>query len=151
MSRTLLIIDMQTGFRSARNEGLQERIAHEVRLAKRRRAPILVVEYIGFGPTYAPIKHAIGTYRRIATAQKNQDDGSGEIYMLAKRKGFDLGKWRVCGINIAYCVNKTVRGLRELVPDVDIEIKESACNCRYGKRAGWQIFNECNGQTVKHV
>lgn len=151
MARTLLIIDMQVGFRSAKNLDLQERIAHEVRLAKKRRAAIVVVEYDGFGKTHDPIHNAIGDYKLQATVHKNRDDGSEEVVVAANKNGFDVKHWRVCGVNIAYCVNKTVSGLRNLLKDVDIEVKEDACNCNVGKELGWKIFDRWNGEFVKHV
>lgn len=150
MARTLLIIDMQEGFRSAQSLQLQERIAHEVKLAKKRGAAIVVVEYDGFGKTHVPIQEAIGDYKLQATVHKNRDDGSEEVFIAANENGFDIKHWRVCGVNIAYCVNKTVSGLRGLMAGVDIEVKEDACNCSVGKDS-WKIFDRCNGQFVKHV
>jgi len=151
MSRTLLIIDVQTGFRSAGDATMQKNICDEIRRAKKRKAAIIVLEYEGFGPTYLPIQQAIGDYQRFAVAQKGEDDGSEPVLQTALQRRFNRSRWRVCGVNIAYCVNKTVKGLRARIPNTDIEVKQDACNCRYGVQKGWRKFDRANGQAVKRI
>lgn len=151
MARTLLIIDMQIGFATANEERVIENVCEEVYLAKKRGAGILVVEYRGFGKTIARITDTIGNYVRQGRTTKVEDDGSKQVFNAARRLDFDMSRWRVCGVNIAYCVSKTVQGLHTLIPDTHIEIRKRACNCSRILPESWKVFNQYNGQYTRAV
>jgi hypothetical protein len=151
MSRTLLIVDMQTkGFSTADDDNLVENVCKEVKRAKKRRAGIVVCEYMGYGKTDHRIMNAIGSYHRFNMCYKRGDDGSRSVAHIAQKSDFDVSNWRVCGVNIAYCINATVEGLRKRIPKTHIEVKKDACSCVLSDRASWNKFDKVNG-TVKRV
>jgi hypothetical protein len=150
MSRILLVIDAQPGFPSARKPELIRNICREIKLAKKRQAGIVLCEYVGYGRTNKKIRDSIGDYTRLVRCRKKTDDGSSLVYHYSAEAGFDVTTWRVCGVNIAFCVNTTVKGLRKLLPNADVQIKQDACNCVLNKERSWKRFNKHNG-TVKRL
>lgn len=150
MPRTLVIVDMQPdGFPSADDDVTVANVIKEIDRAKKRRAGIIVCDYKTYGPTDKRIIEAIGDYLRYAHCWKNKDDGSKEIYKKALAEDFDTSSWRICGVNIAYCINRTVKGLRTIVPYANIQVKKDACNCLMHEDRSWQAFTRCNGLAVK--
>lgn len=123
---TLVIIDMQPEFTTASNPSVIAGVVHQIRLAKNRKAGIVIVEYNDSGDTLEPIVNAIGEYVRKTTVIKKGDDGSREVMRAIHRKGFDNSKVRLCGVNAGYCVRDTAVGLLEWQNSV-IEVAKEAC------------------------
>ena len=131
MSRTLVIVDMQTGFDETAHR-CKEQVIREVKRAKRRGAGIVVLEYTGdffrYGRTYLEIRKLLKGYGRKTFAKKRNDDGSKECIRAANRNGFPLDKVRVVGVNRSYCVWGTIDGLRRKIK-TDIQVMMDATCC----------------------
>ena len=129
MSYTLVVIDMQTDFEAANYDWLVDNIVEDIKLAKRRRANILVVEYCDCGDTHERIVEAIGDYLHAYTIEKWDDDGSEEI-MDAIEDYKLFPELHICGINYSACVERTIRGLlmNEYPPNDIYVIVESCTN-----------------------
>jgi nicotinamidase-related amidase len=154
MARTLVIIDMQpNGFTTAQNENVVRNILKEIKLARRRFAGIILVEYVGYGLTDIRIRHALNGYVRASTIHKRNDDGGAQVVKIAKQRDYDLSCWRVCGVNVAHCVNATVTTMRELLdPETKIEVKKKACNCVWNNiEESFNWLLSYNGVAVKTV
>jgi len=104
---TLCIVDMQTTFEKPAKKCLDE-VCHQIKLAKRRNAGIIVLEYTECGPTPPKIKSLLKSYKRKTYKQKTCDGGGKEVIAAAKRKGFPTNKIRFVGVNRSHCVYATV-------------------------------------------
>jgi nicotinamidase-related amidase len=138
---TLVIIDMQDAFHSAKHYKVVEGVLRQIKLAKARKAGIVVVEYQEGGPTLDVIKEAVDGYTRKTVTRKPSDDGSREVMRAIRRKKFNAEKLRVCGVNIGYCVKDTILGLLEW-PSVQIEVAKDACGPYNDANTEWQGYPE---------
>ena len=126
---TLCIIDMQPFFNSSQADFVIEGVLNQIRLAKRRDAGVVLVEYVSCGGTDKRIKEALKGYKRFYKVRKNSNDGSKVIINAIKCKhSFSKKRIRVCGVNTGYCVYETAAGLANKLPGVSIELAEDACN-----------------------
>jgi hypothetical protein len=122
MNIGLIIIDMQDSFPAALHQSLRSNIGKQIILAKRRQAPILLVEYHNEGSTLPDLKSKINGYKGCYTVTKKEDDGSTEILgFLAEFPRF-VPTWRVCGIHLDCCVWDTITGLKNNLKKTNIEI-----------------------------
>jgi nicotinamidase-related amidase len=135
--KTLCIIDMQSGFRTARNKDTIDSVCAEVKKAKRYGWPIVLVEYTQsrFGHTMPKIRRELKGYKKTYRVTKHADDGSRQVLAAIATHQLGLKPVRVCGVNISFCVRETVLGLLEKVPACKIELVKSACNCPNGRDA----------------
>jgi len=108
---TLCIVDMQTEFERPAKKCLTE-VCRQIKLAKRRNAGIVVLEYTDCGPTLPEIKRLLKPYKKKTYKQKTLDGGGAEVIAAAKRKGFPTNKIRFAGVNRCYCVYDTVSEYR---------------------------------------
>jgi len=90
---TLCIVDMQIVFENPAKKCLEE-VCRQIKLAKRRNAGIIVLEYEGCGPTLPEIKQLLKSYKRKTYKQKTMDGGGKEVLAAAKRRGFPTHKIR---------------------------------------------------------
>jgi len=102
---TLCIVDMQAKF-TASKQCLDE-VCHQVRLAKRRKAGIVILEFRGEGPTLSPIKNLLRSYKRKIYKKKAFDAGGDVLLKAAKVMNFPTNKVRFVGVNRSYCVYDT--------------------------------------------
>ena len=103
---TLCIVDMQTVFKKPAKKCLEE-VCRQIKLAKRRNAGIVVLEYEDCGPTLPEIKRLLKSYNRKTYKQKTMDSGGKEVLAAARRKGFPTHKIRFVGVNRSCCVYET--------------------------------------------
>ena len=152
----LVVIDMQTFFynRGLRNHnvspeqmkkdwiGAVKAIQKEIRQAKKNHDFILIVECSGFfpgayGQTDGRIRQTIGKYQHVRYVKKDFDDGSAEIEdMLIETQRNSPERFRVCGINRAYCVASTVKGLADKYVESKILLVDDAITDEHGNM-GW--------------
>lgn len=122
MNIGLMVIDMQWTFPVARRESLKLNVRKEIALAKRRNAPIILVEYEDSGPTLPELLRTLNGYEHCYKITKNDDDGSTEILgVLAELPRF-VPKWRICGIHLEHCVWDTIMGLKNNLKKTKLEI-----------------------------
>lgn len=110
-NEALVIIDMQTGFTASKDIRTQQACIREIKRAKQRSYPIVVVEYAASGKTQPLLMQTIGDYTLVKKVNKNDDDGSSVICRLFKRQWKSVNALRICGVNAGACVYLTVRGL----------------------------------------
>jgi len=67
---TLCIVDMQTEFKRPAKKCLEE-VCRQIKLAKRRNAGIVILEYSDCGPTLPEIKRLLKPYKKKTYKQKN--------------------------------------------------------------------------------
>lgn len=123
---TLIIVDMQEGFDSAKCNVTAHNVINLVKKAKEDQANIITLEYHHFGHTRSDIKIEIGPYSKHKTAIKYNDDGSKEA-LKAGASMFD--KVVICGVNISFCVYSTAEGLT--LKGKTVEVVREACNDQY--------------------
>lgn len=127
----MVIVDMQESFKAARNEDLQRRIVHAIERQKRAGDPIIVLEYENSGPTVDTIKRALSGYEKRWYLEKCCDDGGAEVGDCVEDEGLDVREgFFICGVNTAYCVISTARGIEDRYPDVPIMITPRCCRMR---------------------
>jgi nicotinamidase-related amidase len=123
MKTALCVVDMQPGFGAS--WACLEGVLREVRLAKKRNAPIIVLEYEGVGPTHYEILKTLSNYQNVVFASKDENDGSPQAFPILKK--FNTNKTRIVGVNTCFCVMDTILGLIER--DVEVNLIETATNC----------------------
>ena len=128
-SPLLLIVDMQWDFIASRNADVQKAIINEIHHFIDNCYPIIVLEYMGWGPTQYKIVSAIGRYEKAFYLTKEDDDGSREVCETIKRNGLKVSRFLICGVNTCACVHETAEGLFKLMRQIPIEKLEKGCNC----------------------
>jgi nicotinamidase-related amidase len=141
MPATRVIIDMQAAFAASSNPNCVIAVAREMIQAMREKAPILIVEYKGSGPTHQGFLDLVKDYPYAARIRKESDGGAREVIRAMKRRGFNTKYLRICGVNTDCCVEETVRGLAQnpLLEKSKIELVKSACNTTSNKY-DWRRF-----------
>lgn len=129
MSYTLVVVDMQYRFRASRDKRVKDNCIREVKLAIKRKASIIILEYIGFGHTLPSIKKLISSYPRALVVRKLDDDGSREV--MGAIKSYKLSnKLRMVGVNTDCCVYATTASLARK-NHLSIDVIANACNSHY--------------------
>jgi nicotinamidase-related amidase len=128
----LLIIDMQKGFTATSYVAAE--VATEVRKARRRREPIILVECnerpeVDWGPTVVEVKKALRGYDQQVLVTKRACDGSREVIAAIENTGFNHDIIRVCGVETNICIQKTVDGLAAHYKTSRIKLIARACGC----------------------
>jgi hypothetical protein len=129
MAGTILcIVDMQKNFSSW--EYCANEVKHQIALAKRRKDPIVVIEYDVFKKegTEKSIIEAVEESGCLYDVEiKDRDNGSCEVLHACGKNGFDITKRiRLCGVNRNACVKDTAQGLAYMLPHTRIEVSWSA-------------------------
>lgn len=122
----LVIIDMQNFF-FKRNKSeidvIKERVKKVCKLCKlwiQRDLPIVLVEYNlnderlekpSDNLTVYTIRMIVKNYSHITRIEKNRDDGSKELLEKFSNIHVEPKELHICGVNLAYCVADTIRGL----------------------------------------
>lgn len=141
---TLCVVDMQEAF-GASSHCLDE-VCRQIKLAKRRNAGIIVIEYRGSGPTIARIKDLLKSYRRKTYTQKCGNGGGSELLKAAKRKKFPVNKIRFTGVNRSWCVYSTIVQYQNM-SDGKIEIATKATWCS-DPRGGMSLFRNLDARLI---
>lgn len=126
MNTGLIVIDMQWAYPLARHESLRRCVKKQIQLAKRRQAPILLVEYIDDGPTLPDLFYAASQHNHCYTITKEENDGTLAILAFLAEFPHFIPTWRVCGIHLDSCVWDTVLGLRNSLGKTKLEIAKDA-------------------------
>ena len=111
---TLCIIDMQTVFSSTAKHCLAA-VCHQIKLAKRREAGIVLIEYNNCGETYQEIKILLASYKHTAYATKHGIGGGEEFLAAAKKAKINTDKVRFVGVMREHCVLQTIKEVIDLV------------------------------------
>lgn len=142
MSKMLVIVDMQTQFRTAYKESTIKNVMHLTRLAMSQNWPIVVLEYVGYGSTHKCILDLLKPYKNVYFHRKSVDDGSRAVRMRMRKSKLNVSDIIVCGVNISACVRETVGGLcmsHDSAPSLSIRVVRSACNGDEPLK-NWQTF-----------
>jgi hypothetical protein len=131
----LVVNDMQPGFAASADALTIYAIELQIRLAKAKNLPIIVVEYDAheMGTTIPQIMRHLEGYARAVVVGKSDDDGSAEIFEAVIDNGFWPENYILCGVNSDACLLETVRGLIARVPTCRIVLFQDACNAENGK------------------
>lgn len=141
----LMIIDMQPGFLlDSRLPAVVKQCVHQARLAKRRMAPIILVEYgdngvTNNGPTIPAISSILENYPIVHRIIKLYDDvtrNTDKWPDVVRRLVKKIRMLRVCGVNTNACVQSSVTGLHRMFPDLTIQVVRRAC----GNTWPWENF-----------
>ena len=139
----LVIIDMQTYFSSARKPETIAACQDLLRRFMAAKCYILLVEYVRrdkawaekhgeeMGCTHCELNALLDDYNKIVIVQKNQDNGSKNVYEAINAflcKDPLQMRLTICGVNIMACVAQTVRGLLAKGFS-DLIMAKQACNC----------------------
>jgi len=124
MENVLVIIDMQPQFASARDQHTVANCQRLIRSFKQAHKRIIAVELESYGDTHEEINALLTGYTNFQRLMKGWDDGSAELLQLLKSPCYHL---TICGVNLAACVAKTVKGLLEL-GFAKIDVVSDACN-----------------------
>jgi len=120
--KTLVIIDMQSGFIDCGEESIVPNICSLIRHAKHHKWAIVVVEFNGNGKTIATIHESLVGYPHWTTVQKGDRDGGKEVIdCLETNPGWSMDLL-VCGIYGPECVAETVCGLFENSDLVEVAV-----------------------------
>lgn len=132
MKTPLVIIDMQSGFLTSISQDdtlkLVKAIQKQIRLAKKRKAPVFVVELWAklHGPTIETITQMLKNYERTHICEKQGSDGSLYILALSETLQINPSKFRVCGVFSTACVAATVDGLIGKGKRVEVDTDSTA-------------------------
>ena len=125
----LCIIDMQPYFTAAKDTALVNRIIDEMRIFKKQKRYIFIVEYDECGRTDVRILNELDGYTKYRIIKKTNDDGSTEILECLKLvSSSGLDSMKICGVNTWACVFDTVIGLAEKRPDMSIVVLDNLCS-----------------------
>lgn len=150
----LVIIDMQKYFYHRGLEGRYitpeqmkeswiETVKHineQIRQAKKRNIPILVVEFDSNSmdnenwKTDGRICRTIGSYPYVKYVKKDYDDGSERIERTLENTDWVVKNFRICGANRVACVAATVKGLAKRYKDAKIHLVKKAITDEGGER-----------------
>jgi nicotinamidase-related amidase len=152
-NKILLLIDLQTNFKSASDPILIKIVNIEIEKAKRENIPIITVEYIGEGNIVDSIKINLIGYSKLHSVSKTGDDGSQEVHDLLRKIGFNFGQIYVCGVNTDACVRDTINSLYNLNANYRINIISNGCNA-FNKESHEKKINQFvndNKFTILHT
>jgi len=142
MSYTLVVVDMQPGFRSAKGKRVRQNCRREIDQAVKEEAHIVFLEYNGYDSTMPELTNYI--HEKCYFRQKFSDDGSeevmNEVHLNRLPKHF-----KVCGINTDCCVLATVRGLTARFPMATIEVVADACDSDWNHFSGLEKMRDLKG------
>jgi len=127
---TLCIVDMQTGFPAYK--GCVREVVREVKLAIKRNAGIIILEYKNAGRTISAIRKLTDGYEHAIRVVKYEDDGSSEMLRESKSANIPTRKIRFVGVNRTACVRATVSGTKRRTKRRKIPVKvEIAINATW--------------------
>lgn len=138
--RCLIVIDMQHRFEASQQEWLQENIALKIQEFIACDEPIIFVEYSEHiykdgkdsgvridDPTYQLLHAAAKDYTLLRTVFKDYNDGSCEIIRCMNEERWNPDIIQICGVNLDACVEETVIGLIDFLPEKEYLVLEDCC------------------------
>ena len=134
MNKALLIIDMQTGFKTAHDEKTIENVLKQIDEAYENDLPIFILEHTidRFGYTLEIIREYLDDYDNKYYIEKFEDDGGDELIEYITEEDYSIDEFITCGVNISYCVGKTINSLVKEYKKM-ITLIYDACNCTNNK------------------
>ena len=131
----LMVIDMQSSFLDYCAPDyitpVIEQVVHQVRLAIRRKAPILIVEFRSSGCTIPAITTLVEPYKLVHTVIKSQMDVTSALPKKCQRLIQKASRLRVCGLYTEDCVCASVIGLLGKFRTLQIDLIKSACGANH--------------------
>lgn len=124
--KTLVIIDMQSGFMDEDEYDIVPAICRLIRHAKHNEWPIIVVEFSDNGDTNSDILAAIYNYPHFVTVMKGQCDGGRDVIECIENHPAWSLNILICGIYGPECVANTVCGLFEASDLVEVDVVTDA-------------------------
>lgn len=109
---TLLIVDMQRGFKTSRRLSTINACQREIKKSKKQEEHIIFLEYdVNFyGSTISELSKLVRNYKLLTRLEKFKDSGGHQVGLFLQNNG--LESIRVCGVNARFCVKKTVADLK---------------------------------------
>jgi len=150
MGTTLCIVDVQPRFDAA--EGIVLDVIKEIKLARKRKAGIVLVEYDGYGDdiSYEEVYKALDKYPFYDVVTKGTDNGGPEVIDIMQAQSYyDFNRIRICGCNACYCVRDTAMHLRDSDLFSRIEIAAFATNCHHHN--GTYDSDECIDRLKRNI
>lgn len=140
----LVVVDMQPKYWYGPKDPdalVVANVQAEVEKAMKKGQAIIFLEYNHYGSTDLRISALVkdNKYPRAYFATKYTDDGSLQVKQIFKEKNIQATKIKVCGINTAYCVLDTVKGLSPSFLDpikFEIAVLSHAC-ASYVRGGDW--------------
>lgn len=132
--RTLVIIDMQSGFMDGIEDDIVPVICSLVCHAKQQEWAIIVAEFCGYGETDKEILDCLIGYAHWSTVYKKYCDGGQEVIECIRAHSSWSMDIIVCGIYGPQCVSETVCGIFGASDLVEVSVVTDAispdyCSC----------------------
>ena len=108
MENILVIIDMQPAFPAAKDVETVTNCLDLIQAFKNENKRIVVVEFDGYADTHPELNAALKGYAKVERVKKEYDDGSYVLLRLLESPRYHI---TICGVNLAACVARTVKGL----------------------------------------
>lgn len=125
MDYTLVVVDMQHYFPSARKYRVRKNCIREVNNAISSKAGIIILEYQNCGRTLPSITEPLKDYVDHEIKVKPWDNGATQVSEVLNSRNFSKNI-RMVGVNTGACVYQTALGLTFNVSS--IKIISDACN-----------------------
>ena len=107
----LVLIDLQPAFLDDENPIIGAVIS-EIRSAKKKGQPIIVVELEGYGRTYGCVMDLLWGYERKIVVSKQHRDGSSSIIDALEKMGVqNCSSMVICGVYLDQCVYETAASI----------------------------------------
>lgn len=137
---TLLVVDMQSSFKAARNKRIQNNCLKLIKKATYNREPIIFLEYVNHSKTIPKLRGAAMTYyNKSFFISKNKNSGAYQVHKIIKAFRFSKNI-TVCGVNTDYCVSATIIDL--LKYKYKITLVENACNSNTNRKQAFNYIKE---------
>jgi len=139
---TLVVVDMQPGFRDAIDKATLDAVERQVLLAISRNWAIVLLEFNPWrnGPTMPQLKRHLDGYERQMMRVKSTDGGSYLVVEACEDFGYPMQYFRACGVYTDACVKQTVLGLSARLPSCSVRVIREACNTNYAHAGVWESF-----------
>lgn len=129
---TLVIVDMQESFLDSDQRRVKMHCKRLIKKAVQDRAPIIFLEYKGYGPTMDPLIKALGNYKNAYFLEKDDPDGSSEVQKALLKWKLPSNRLCIAGVNTDQCVFETATVLTGRLPKARIEVHADACDSCFG-------------------
>lgn len=143
---TLVLIDLQPCFDASNLKRIRTTVQREIRLAKSRQQPIILVEFDNgyeYFPTHSWLLESIQHYEHFHHITKKTDNGSAAVIDCIVKNEYSMPV-RICGVNWEACVFETVIGLAK---HGKIEVIKKGCGS-WRHRYNWHLFDDCKNVEV---
>lgn len=125
MKSALVVVDMQDYYLYSDVE-VVDSVVRRLREAKARGETIFSVTFNRCGKNCEKVRKELRGYPNVVRVRKDEDDGASRIRSAMTRRGVEVTKFSLVGVNLGYCVLATCKGLRDL--GYDARIDRSATN-----------------------